>query len=124
MTETIRLGIIGMGLNNMASTFALLGDQGSLQAEFTDNEPGEIRVVLDAWEEKKPDITRFEPERDRSAYGHGAAVIRYMRHFQECLDQDRDPSPGVYDGAKSIAVGWAARESIRTGRVAQVCNAI
>jgi len=102
--------------------FGLFGKKGSLQAEFTDNEPGELRVILDKWKEKKPQITTFEPERDLSAYGHGATVIRYMRHFQDCFDNDLDPSPGVVDGAKSVAVGAAARESIKTGKVVKVFN--
>ena len=85
--------------------FGVYGTQGSLQAEFTDNEPGQIRVVLDKTEGHRPTVIPFEPERDRSAYGHGATVIRYMRHFQECLDSDRQPSPGVEDGAKSVHVG-------------------
>jgi predicted dehydrogenase len=62
------------------------------------------------------EVTTFEPERDLSAYGHGATVIRYMHHFQECLDTGSTPSPNVVDGAKAVAVGVAAWESIRTGR--------
>ena len=65
-------------------------------------------------------VTGFEPETDLSAYGHGATVIRYMRHFQECLDHDRDPVPGVLDGANSVAAGAAAWESIKTGQVVKV----
>ena len=98
--------------------FGIYGTRGSLQAEFTDNRPGELRVVRDAAADREPEVTRFEAERDLSAYGHGAAVIRYMRHFQTCIDDDREPSPGVLDGARSVAVGTAAWESIRTGRVA------
>jgi len=45
-----------------------------------------------------------------------------MRHFQQCLDQDLDPSPNVVDGAKSIAVGVAAWESILTGKSVKVYN--
>lgn len=101
----------------------IYGTKGSLQAEFTDNEPGEIRVVLDKTEGRRPTVTRFEAERDRSAYGHGATVIRYMRHFQECLDRDLEPSPSVVDGAKSVAVGAAAWESIRDGAVMEVHQA-
>jgi predicted dehydrogenase len=97
--------------------FGIFGTRGSLQAEFTDNRPGQIRVTRDGVPMPVPEITDFEPERDLSAYGHGAAVIRYMRHFQECLDTGVEPSPGVIDGAKSVAVGVAAWESIRTGRV-------
>jgi predicted dehydrogenase len=102
--------------------FGIYGTKGSLQSEFTDNEPGQIRVVLDKLPAHKPLVSVFEPERDLSAYGHGATVIRYMRHFQDCLDHDLQPSPSVVDGAKSVAVGVAAWESIKTGRVVKVCN--
>lgn len=102
--------------------FGLYGTRGSLQAEFTDNEPGQVRVVLDKLAGHQPLVAQFEPERDLSAYGHGATVIRYMRHFQECLDTGRDPSPGVIDGAKSVAAGVAAWESLQTGRPVEVFN--
>ena len=102
--------------------FRVFGTKGSLQAEFTDNEPGEVRVLLDEQADRKPEITIFEPERDVSAYGHGATVIRCMRHLQECLEHERCPSPGVIDGAKSIAVGEAAWESIKQKNVVTVFN--
>ena len=100
--------------------FGIYGTKGSLQAEFTDNQPGEIRYVLDNDEGHRPKVVPFAPERDRSAYGHGATVLRYMRHFQQCLDNDVQPSPGVLDGAKSVAAGVAAWESIRSGKVVEV----
>lgn len=100
--------------------FRLFGDKGSLEADFTDNEPGEVRVVLDNDANHQPTITSFEPERDASTYGHGATVIRYMRHFQDCLDNDKDPTPNVLDGANSVAAGAAAWQSIKTGRVVDV----
>ena len=102
--------------------FGIYGTKGSLQSEFTDNRPGEVRVVLDGPEGLERTTTPFEAERDKSVYGHGAAVIRYMRHFQQCLDEDREPSPGVLDGAKSIAAGAAAWESVRTGKPVEVFN--
>jgi len=102
--------------------FGVYGTKGSLQAEFTDNEPGEIRVVLDKFPAQEPMTMAFEPERDLSAYGHGATVIRYMRHFQDCLDHDQEPSPSVLDGAKSVAVGVAAWESVEIGQGVQVCG--
>lgn len=102
--------------------FGIYGTKGSLQAEFTDNEPGQVRVVFDKLSGHKPLVSIFEPERDLSAYGHGATVIRYMRHFQECLDRDMEPSPGVIDGAKSVAAGVAAWESIQTGKVVKAFN--
>jgi predicted dehydrogenase len=102
--------------------FGIYASAGSLQAEFTDNEPGQVRVVLDSSPDHKPQVQNFEPEVDLSAYGHGATVIRYMRHFQDCLDHDLEPSPSVLDGAKAVAAGVAAWESIRTGQVVSACN--
>jgi hypothetical protein len=45
-----------------------------------------------------------------------------MRHFQECLDQDREPSPNVIDGARACAVAAAAWESADTGKPVRVFN--
>lgn len=102
--------------------FGIYGTKGSLQSEFTDNEPGQVRLVLDKLHGHKAMVSNFDAERDTSAYGHGATVIRYMRHFQECLDNDADPVPGVLDGAKSVAVGAAAWESVNSGKAVKVFN--
>jgi len=131
LNVTFKSGVIGRvsGLYGIVHPptpmmqLGIYGTKGSLQAEFTDNEPGEIRVVRDSDPEHKVEVTPFEPERDLSAYGHGATVIRYMRHLQECLDTDAAPSPGVVDGAKSVAVGVAAWESVKTGQPVECCNA-
>jgi len=98
----------------------LYGTKASVQAEFTDNAPGQVRIVLDKLGVASPMVMDFEPERDTSVYGHGATVVRYMRHFQECLDEDREPSPNVVDGARSVAVGVAAWDSIRSGKPVKV----
>ncbi len=100
----------------------LYGDGGTAVAEFTDNEPGRLQVVQDRLPVKEPLTMHFEPERDTSVYGHGATVIRYMRHFQECLDQDLEPSPSVVDGARACAVASAAWESAQTGKAIEVFN--
>ena len=99
---------------------ALYGTGGTAVAEFTDNKPGRLQVVLDKAATKEPRTLHFEPERDPSVYGHGATVLRYMRHFQECLDQDREPSPNVIDGARACAVAAAAWESADSGKPARM----
>jgi predicted dehydrogenase len=101
---------------------ALYGTRGTAVAEFTDNKPGRLQIVSDASPTKEPVTTHFEPDRDSSVYGHGATVIRYMRHFQECLYQDCEPCPGVLDGARACAVAAAAWESADTGQPTRVCN--
>lgn len=100
----------------------IYASRGSLQTEFTDNEPGQVRVVFDKLTDKRPFVADIEPETDLSAYGLGASVIRYMTHFQDCLDNDLEPYPGVEDSAKSIAVASAAWESIETGGVIKAVN--
>jgi len=100
----------------------IYASKGSLQTGFTDNEPGQVRVVFDKLADHKPFVADIEPETDLSAYGLGASVIRYMRHFQDCLDNDLEPYASVLDSAKSIAVASAAWESIKTGQVVQAFN--
>lgn len=102
--------------------FNIFGTKASLQAEYTDNEPGRVKVVFDEMPGRNPYVAQFGAERDSSEHGHGATVIRYMRHLQDCLDNDLQPSPGVLDGAKSVAVGVAAWESIKTGQSVKVFN--
>lgn len=102
---------------------ALHGTGSTAVAEFTDNKPGKLQVVLDKAETKEPLTLHFEPERDSSVYGHGATALRYMRHFQECLDEDHEPSPNVIDGARACAVAAAAWESADNGKPMRVFNA-
>jgi len=97
----------------------LYGSRASLVAEYG---PSQFRVVFDKLPGQKPFVTTFNPEPESSRYWYGPNIIRYMRHFQDCLDNDREPSPGVVESAKSVAVGAAAWESIQTGRAIQVCN--
>jgi predicted dehydrogenase len=97
------------------------GTRGTISADFTDRRGGSLQVVYDDFEGHP--IGRFEfPAETLGAYGHGETVLRYMRHFQQCLEQDAEPSPGVRDGAKSVATCAAAWESITSGTVAKVRN--
>ena len=101
---------------------SLYGTKGTIIGDFTDNKGGQVRLILEKMATKEPMEMRCPPEIDASVYGHGQTVIRYMRHFQQCLEQDLEPTPNVVDGAKSVAVGVAAWESIRTGQPVEVFN--
>ncbi len=100
----------------------LYGTRGTALGEFTDNAPGQLRVVQDRFPVKNPMVMDFEPEQDTSVYGHGATVIRYMRHFQECLDNNTEPSPNAVDGARAVAVAAAAWASVESGKAEKVFN--
>ncbi|RIK43095.1 MAG: hypothetical protein DCC55_06830 [Chloroflexi bacterium] len=47
--------------------------------------------------------------------GHGREVWRYMRHFEQCLLEDRQPLINELEGAQVIATAAACWESIHTG---------
>jgi len=97
----------------------LYGTRASLIADFTDQQDGHLKVVFDKLEGRPVAGMTFPAEKE-GAFGHGAGVMRYLRHFEECLNEDTRPSPDVRDGAKSIAVCSAAWESIRHGGVVKV----
>lgn len=48
--------------------------------------------------------------------GHGGEVVRYMRHFEDCILNDRQPMVDAVQGARTTAVSYAGLESIETGR--------
>ena len=58
----------------------------------------------------------------RHEAGHGGEVLRYMRHFEECLRTDKRPLIDEVTGAKVIATASACWESIRTGLPATVAE--
>jgi predicted dehydrogenase len=99
--------------------FNLYGSKASLISEFG---PSQMRVVFDRLAGHTPFITSFSPEPESRRFWYAPSILRYMRQFQDCLDHDREPDPGVVESAKSIATGVAAWESIRTGQVVEVCN--
>ncbi|MFN8488711.1 MAG: Gfo/Idh/MocA family oxidoreductase [Caldilineaceae bacterium] len=52
--------------------------------------------------------------------GHGREVWRYMRHFEECLLENKRPLIDESEGAQVIATAAACWESINTGLPAKV----
>ncbi|MDP6349836.1 MAG: Gfo/Idh/MocA family oxidoreductase [Chloroflexota bacterium] len=100
----------------------LWGSKGTLMADYTDLKGGHINVVYDDIEGQPVGKFDFPPE-TLGAYGHGDTVLRYMAQFADCLENDREPSPNVRDGAKSVATCTAAAESVETGEVVKVNNA-
>jgi predicted dehydrogenase len=86
----------------------IYGDKGSMINE---------KVVLDKIDGKPTLELKFPREG-----GHGREVWRYMRHFEECIVQDKRPLIDEVAGAKVIATAAACWESIRTGLPAKVAS--
>jgi predicted dehydrogenase len=101
---------------------SLYGNKMNVMAEFSDNKGGRVTCVWDKVEYRPPAVMEFPPEHGLDVYGHTRTVLRYMCHFEDCLMNDREPVPGVIDGAKTIATGDAAYRSIREGKPAKVKN--
>jgi len=97
----------------------LYGTRASLISEYG---PSQLRVVFDKLAGHPPLVTSFNPEPESRKYWYGPNIVRYLRHFQDCLDTDQEPSPGILESGKSVAVGVAAWESIQTGQVVKVFN--
>lgn len=93
----------------------LFGSRASLIADFTDQEAGHLKVNFDEATGRQPIHRTIEPETE-GELGHAPGVLRYLQHFEECLFDGTTPSPGVRDGAGSVAACAAAWESIRTGK--------
>ncbi|HEX2324447.1 MAG TPA: Gfo/Idh/MocA family oxidoreductase [Chloroflexota bacterium] len=55
----------------------------------------------------------------RGETGHGGQVQRYMQEFVRCLRDGAASTSTALDGAKTVAVGEAIKESVRTGRPVQ-----
>lgn len=97
-------------------SLGLYGSKGSLVADFTDRLGGNVKVLYDRLETRPAGVLPFAAETE-GAYGHGLTVMRYLCHFEDCLLSDKEPVPGVRDGARSVAVCAAAWESAKTGQV-------
>lgn len=48
--------------------------------------------------------------------GHGGQIRRYLADFARCIRGEGQTSSPALDGAKTVAVGEAIKESVRTNR--------
>lgn len=100
---------------------SIFGTKGSAIGEFTDKLGGKVKVIYDKFEYKTESKMRYSAE-SKGAYGHGITVLRYLKHFEDCLEADLNPIPDAREGAKSVAVCSAAWESVNTGKSIKVFN--
>jgi len=101
---------------------SVFGRKGSGISTHTDNKGGSLDFVYDKVEHKPVSHMEFPPEPGIDIYGHTKTIGRYMDHFEDCIINDKEPSPNVIDGAKTISAGNAAYKSIKNGKAEKVFN--
>jgi predicted dehydrogenase len=101
---------------------SLYGDKMNVVAEYSDNKGGQVSIVYDKIEYQPVSRMDFPVELGVDVYGHTKTVLRYMKHFQECIEKDLEPVPSVVDGAKTISTGHAAHQSIKESKPVKVLN--
>lgn len=100
----------------------LYGTKMTLTATYADNVGGQVQMVWDKVEYRPVSTMTFPAEHGIDVYGHTKSILRYMAHLEDCILNDKDPSPGVLDGAKTVSAGAAAWQSIEKGGVVSVFN--
>jgi hypothetical protein len=64
-------------------------------------------------------VVRLDYRTEGGYDGHGGQVRRYLAEFARCLREGTTVAPSTspaIDGAKTVAVGEAIKESVRTNR--------
>ncbi|MFQ6040283.1 MAG: Gfo/Idh/MocA family protein [Candidatus Poribacteria bacterium] len=97
----------------------IYGNRATATATFEDFLPSQFRITFDKLERNEPAVIDY-PADLKGAYGQGDAVRRYMRHFEDCILNDKTPLEDAREGTKTIAALSAAWESARTGKPVKV----
>lgn len=106
---------------------SIYGTKGSGFSSSTEGIDSQVKVVFDKIIKMPLFNANYEPEPiiDAGVYSsHTRNVLRFMEHFEDCLNNDKEPSPNAEDGVKTLIAAHAAQESIDTGRVIEISNEI
>ena len=71
------------------------------------------RIVYDYYGKGQPEEKEVLPKGER--FDHAGEIIGFLRHFEDCILNDKKPLVDVRDGAQIIAICSACWESIHTG---------
>jgi len=84
-----------------------IGLYGSRASLFND------RIVYEYYGKGQPKEEFIVPRDEKE--DHAGEVLGFLRHFEECLVQNKKPLVDVRDGAQIIAICFACWQSIRSG---------
>ena len=97
----------------------LFGDRGSINATYTEGEPGSLKLVSEKLRDAPVQEIHY-PAETGVTYKHGESERRIFKRFAACIERDEKTDPDEIEGARGIAVAAAAWESIRTGKPVKV----
>jgi predicted dehydrogenase len=97
----------------------LFGAGGSITSVYSEGEPGYVKLVSENLSDAPIQQIHY-PAESGVTYKHGESERKIFRYFADCINKDRKPDPDEIEGARGVAVGAAAWESIRTGRSVKV----
>jgi predicted dehydrogenase len=97
----------------------LFGDRGSLTSVYSEGEPGYLKLVTGKLSDAPVQEINY-PAETGVTYQHGESERRIFHYFADCITENTNPDPDEIEGAKGVAVGAAAWESIRTGKPVKV----
>jgi predicted dehydrogenase len=100
------------------------GKKGSLTMTHTEGKDGWLKVRSKRLELEPLNYIHFAAETESiGGFQHLDTELRMALSLEKCIKENLEPIPGVVDGAKVIAVGDAAWESIKNnGKVVKVKN--
>ena len=76
------------------------------------------RIVYDYYPEGKPEEKIVRPEGNEA--DHAGEILGCLRHFEDCIVNDKKPLVDVRSGAQIVAICSACWESIHTGAPVRV----
>jgi len=97
----------------------IYGSKGTAMATFEDFRPSQLKFMLDKFLQNEPATVDY-PADLKGAYGQGDAVRRYMKHFEDCIINNKPTLEDAREGTKTIAALSAAWESAKTGKSVKV----
>jgi hypothetical protein len=71
---------------------------------------------LSAWKDLDQLEREFGLSSFRDSGGHSSAWAMCLRTFLDAIDKDREPPQNLSDALHITAIGWAANESLMTGK--------
>ena len=72
------------------------------------------------WKDMETLAAEYNVELPDASAGHGSAWYACITNLLTAIDTDTQPPQNIHDALHITAIGWAADESIRTGRLVSV----